>query len=95
MLAKKTEVVKEREGFPEGVYLRLRDLSGLESLAGTAGANTPAELVDLALSALEWVVENRMEGKRIYATDASLEGAIPPDASLIELLVPLKDVEDG
>jgi hypothetical protein len=74
--------------FPRDVYLRLSDYEHLKKLAGSTGSSTPAELIDLALSALEWVIaKSQKEGKRIIATSDVEEGM---DAD--ELLVDLGDM---
>jgi len=74
------------EKFPRTISLYLQDRHSIEELAGATGSASPAELVDIALSALEWVVKNRREGNRIIAMRE-----IPEGTQANELLVDLKD----
>jgi hypothetical protein len=73
--------------FPRMVTLSLDDYENLQELAGATGSANPTELIDLALSALEWVVKNKREGNVIIAEK-------PDGSPADELLVDLKSTDE-
>jgi len=77
--------------FPQDVFLRLSDQERIRDLATATGSATPAELVDIALSALQWVVDRKRAGKRILAID---DDVVSQGMQADELLVDLED-SDG
>lgn len=62
------------ERFPKRVTISLDDVDGLQELAGATGSSTPGELLDVAVAALQWIVQNKKEGNRIIATKNVPEG---------------------
>jgi len=76
--------------FPKTVTLSLDDAEFLKHLAGATGSESPLELMNLAIGTLEWVVQSRKAGKKIYATS----GAVPADEDVQELIVEVVDAAE-
>lgn len=69
--------------FPKRVTLNLDDYAHLRALADATGSENPIELINLAITALDWIVQNKQEGRTILAVGD--EGDIEDQELVVEL----------